>query len=102
MSEWLLLGAAVLLTLGTALFVAAEFSLVALDRSTVERAIERGDRRSVGVLAAVRTLSTQLSGAQVGITVTTLGVGYLAQPSLAALLVGPLGRAGLGETAADG
>jgi CBS domain containing-hemolysin-like protein len=102
MMEWLLLGAGVLLTLGTALFVAAEFSLVALDRATVERSIEAGDRRSVGVLAAVRTLSTQLSGAQVGITVTTLVVGYLVQPSLATLLKSPATSIGLGDTAAEG
>jgi CBS domain containing-hemolysin-like protein len=102
MSEWLLLGAAVLLTLGTAVFVSAEFSLVALDRSTVEQAIEAGDKRAVGVLAAVRTLSTQLSGAQVGITITTLVVGYLAQPSLAALLESPLGALGLEGNALDG
>jgi CBS domain containing-hemolysin-like protein len=100
MTEWLLLGAGVLLTLGTAVFVAAEFSLVALDRSTVERAVERGDRRAPGVLAAVRTLSTQLSGAQVGISLTTLIVGYLAQPSLATLLTGPLSSLGL-RTAAE-
>jgi magnesium and cobalt exporter, CNNM family len=102
MSEWLLLGAGVLLTLGTAIFVAAEFSLVALDRSTVERAIEKGDKRAVGVLAAVRTLSTQLSGAQVGITITTLVVGYLVQPSLASLLAGPLEAVGLEGAAAEG
>lgn len=102
MTEWLLLGAGVLLTLGTAVFVAAEFSLVALDRSTVERAIENGDKRAVGVLAAVRTLSTQLSGAQVGITITTLIVGYLVQPSLAALLATPLGLFGLEGNAAEG
>jgi CBS domain containing-hemolysin-like protein len=102
MSEWLLLGAGVLLTLGTAIFVAAEFSLVALDRSTVERAIENGDKRSIGVLAAVRTLSTQLSGAQVGITITTLVVGYLVQPSLASLLGPPLENAGLDGAAGNG
>ena len=102
MSEWLLLGAGVLLTLGTAIFVAAEFSLVALDRSTVERAIENGDKRAVGVLAAVRTLSTQLSGAQVGITITTLIVGYLVQPSLASLLATPLGAVGLEGAAEEG
>ncbi|WP_088318163.1 hemolysin family protein [Kineosporia sp. R_H_3] len=95
MTEWILLGVAVLLTLGTALFVAAEFSLVALDRPTVERAVAAGDERAEGVLAAVRSLSTQLSGAQVGITVTTLVVGYLAEPSLATLLLGPLTSAGL-------
>jgi CBS domain containing-hemolysin-like protein len=102
MNEWLLLAAGVLLTFGTAIFVAAEFSLVALDRSTVERAIEKGDKRAVGVLAAVRTLSTQLSGAQVGITISTLVVGYLAQPSLASLLTTPLEDLGLAEGAAEG
>ncbi|HST80806.1 MAG TPA: hemolysin family protein [Kineosporiaceae bacterium] len=101
-SEWLLLGAGVLLTLGTAIFVAAEFSLVALDRSTVERAIEKGDKRAVGVLAAVRTLSTQLSGAQVGITITTLVVGYLVQPSLATLLATPLKAVGMTGAAENG
>ncbi len=101
-SEWLLLGAGVLLTLGTAIFVAAEFALVALDRSTVERAIEQGDKRAIGVLAAVRTLSTQLSGAQVGITITTLVVGYLVQPSLATLLATPLQAVGLEGAAEEG
>jgi CBS domain containing-hemolysin-like protein len=96
-TEWLLLGAGVLLTLGTALFVAAEFSLVALDRSTVERAAASGDRGASAVLAAVRSLSTQLSGAQVGITATTLVVGYLVQPALAGLLRGALEGAGLDE-----
>ena len=70
------------LTVGTALFVAAEFSLVALDRPTVQRAVDAGDRRARSVLAALRQLSTQLSAAQVGITLTTLVVGFLASPSL--------------------
>jgi CBS domain containing-hemolysin-like protein len=102
MNEWLLLGAGVLLTFGTSLFVAAEFSLVALDRPTVQRAIDKGDRRAIGVLKAVRNLSTQLSGAQVGITVTTLIVGYLVQPSLAALLTTPVEALGLDGAAAEG
>ena len=95
MIEWALLGTGVLLTFGTALFVAAEFSLIALDRSTVERAIDEGDRRAPGVLLAIRSLSTQLSGAQVGITLTTLVVGYLVEPSLAELLHGPMLAVGL-------
>jgi CBS domain containing-hemolysin-like protein len=94
-SAWLFLGVGVLLTVGTALFVAAEFSLVSLDRPTVERAVAAGDTRAAGVLAAVRSLSTQLSGAQVGITLTTLVVGYLVEPSLARLLTTPLSRLGL-------
>lgn len=102
MNEWLLLGAGVLLTFGTSIFVAAEFSLVALDRPTVQRAIDAGDRRAVGILSAVRNLSTQLSGAQVGITITTLIVGYLVQPSLAALLVPSIEALGMNGAAADG
>jgi CBS domain containing-hemolysin-like protein len=46
------------------------------------------------VLAAVRNLSTQLSGAQVGITITTLVVGFLVEPSLATILEPPLRSAG--------
>jgi len=100
-TEWLLVLAGVVLTLGTAVFVAAEFSFVALDRSAVERSIESGDTRSVGVLAALRRLSTQLSASQVGITVTTLLVGYLVEPSVAALLATPLQAAGLPAGAVD-
>ncbi|MBK7609806.1 MAG: HlyC/CorC family transporter [Actinomycetales bacterium] len=91
MGEWLLALLAVVLTVGTAVFVATEFSLVALDRPTVQQAIDSGDTRARGVLASLRRLSTQLSAAQVGITLTTLLVGYLAQPSIGRLLSVPLG-----------
>ncbi|WP_448223647.1 hemolysin family protein [Gordonia iterans] len=75
------------LTVGTALFVASEFSLTALERSTVTDDVERrGDRLSRLVDKAHRTLSFQLSGAQLGITITTLITGYLAEPVLAQLL----------------
>lgn len=83
---WILLGAGVLLTLGTALFVASEFSLVALDRHTVERAEAAGDRRATGVLTAITHLSTNLSGAQLGITITTLLFGFAVQDPLAQVL----------------
>jgi CBS domain containing-hemolysin-like protein len=97
LTAWGLLGLGILLTAGMALFVAAEFSLVSLDRPMVERAVAAGDRRAGTVLSAIRTLSTQLSGAQVGITLTTLVVGYLIEPSLAVLLTTPLSRLGLPE-----
>ncbi|MFE3001472.1 hemolysin family protein [Nocardia sp. NPDC059246] len=74
------------LTAGTALFVAAEFSLTALERSTVEAHARDGDRRARQVRQAHRTLSFQLSGAQLGITITTLITGYIAEPVLARLL----------------
>lgn len=99
MNAWLFLGVGVILTFGTALFVAAEFSLVSLDRPTVERAVAGGDTRANGVLTAMRSLSTQLSGAQVGITITTLIVGYLVEPSLARLLEPPLTSLGLSADA---
>ena len=99
MTEWLLVLAAVVLTAGTALFVAAEFSLVALDRPTVQKAIAAGDSRARVVLQSLTQLSTQLSAAQVGITITTLVVGYLAQPSIGRLLEGPLGALGLSTPA---
>jgi len=95
MAQLLLLLVAIVLTAGTALFVAAEFSLVALDRPSVQRAVDRGDRRAKPVLSSLRQLSTQLSAAQVGITLTTLVVGFLAQPSIGALLAGPLEGLGL-------
>jgi CBS domain containing-hemolysin-like protein len=95
MVEWLLVLAGVVLTLGTAVFVAAEFSFVALDRAAVERSVAAGDARSGRVLESLKRLSTQLSASQVGITLTTLLVGYLVQPSVAALLTTPMRAAGL-------
>ncbi len=99
---WLLLALGGAMLLANALFVAAEFSLVTVDRTKVADAAEAGDKTAASVLAALRSLSTQLSGAQLGITVTSLVVGYLAEPSLATLLRGPLSRVGLGEAAATG
>ena len=101
MTEWLLVLAGVGLTIGTALFVATEFSLVALDRPTVQRAIDAGDTGAGSVLSSLRRLSTQLSAAQVGITLTTLVLGFLTTPSLGRLLRTPLGAIGLAGTARD-
>ena len=81
----------VLLTFGTAVFVAAEFSLTALERSTVDANARSGHRRDRVVQRAHRTLSFQLSGAQLGISITTLATGFLAEPVLSQFL-GPLLR----------
>jgi CBS domain containing-hemolysin-like protein len=83
----------VLLTLGTAVFVAAEFSLVALDPSHVH------GRRAGRVRRALATLSTQLSSAQVGITLTTILLGYTAQPAIVELLRIPLSDTALSRAA---
>src|SRR5574338_921002 len=95
MTAWLLLLVGVVLTVGTALFVAAEFSRVALDRPTVQRAVDAGEPGARSVLVSHRQLSTQLSACQVGITLTTLVLGFIASPSVGALLLGPLQAAGL-------
>ena len=95
MTEWLLLALSLLLVLSCGVFGAAEYSLVTVDRATVERAAEAGDKRSKGTLAALRTLSTQLSGAQLGITITNLAIGFLAEPALGKILHGPLENLGL-------
>ena len=93
----------VALTLGTALFVASEFSLTALERSTVNDDVaRRDDRRARSVARAHRTLSFQLSGAQLGITITTLITGYLAEPVLAQLLDPLLKHLPLSAGAASG
>lgn len=92
--------AVVVLTLGTALYVAAEFSLVAVERTQLESAVRDGDVSARRVLAAVRTLSFQLSGAQLGITLTTLVVGFIAEPSISVLLKPALEALGLPAGAA--
>jgi CBS domain containing-hemolysin-like protein len=74
------------LTLGTAISVASEFALTALERSQVDAHVaEVGDRRARAVQRAHRGLSFQLSGSQLGITVTTLVTGYIAEPAIASL-----------------
>ncbi|WP_091348166.1 hemolysin family protein [Micromonospora rhizosphaerae] len=84
----------VLLTAGNAFFVAAEFALVTVDRAEIDRRAAEGDGRAATVRRALRELSFQLSGAQLGITITALLTGYLAEPALARLfapLLRPLG-----------
>lgn len=101
MTEVLLLLVAILLSLACGAFVAAEFSLTTVERSELERAAERGERGAAGALKAVRNLTFQLSGAQLGITVTNLVVGMLAEPSIAALIAGPLESLGISPSTAS-
>jgi CBS domain containing-hemolysin-like protein len=95
MTPWLLLGVSILLIALCGIFVAAEFSFVTVDRGRVERMAAEGDSVAEGLLDGLKSLSTQLSGAQVGITVTNLGIGYLAEPAIATLVDDPLDAAGV-------
>ncbi|GAA2587868.1 hemolysin family protein [Streptomyces lienomycini] len=101
MTEVLLLLVAILLSLACGAFVAAEFSLTTVERGELERAAERGERGAASALKGVRNLTFQLSGAQLGITVTNLVVGMLAEPSVAALIAGPLEDLGVSRSAAS-
>ncbi len=86
LSDWLLVALGVLLTAGTAVFVGTEFSLVTLDPAILARETRPDDRRGHAVLRALHRLSTELSGAQVGITLTTILLGYTTQPAVLRLL----------------
>ena len=97
MNEWVLLTIGLLLTCSTGIFVAAEFSLVALDRSELERRRDSGEKRLDSVINALRVTSTHLSSAQLGITLTTLLAGYTLEPALSRLLTQPLRALGVSE-----
>lgn len=98
----LLLAAALLLILANGFFVAAEFGLVTVEKPEAERAAADGDPRARTVVASLRELSFQLSGTQLGITITSLVVGMLAEPALGHLLTGPLAGAGVPGGVAPG
>ncbi|HNP16311.1 MAG TPA: hemolysin family protein, partial [Terrimesophilobacter sp.] len=90
-----MLGAGLLLTIGTGLFVASEFSLVNLDRSELEARRERGERGLSITIGALKRTSTHLSSAQLGITLTTLLTGFMLEPAISRLLHAPLADLGL-------
>ncbi|KQT95921.1 hemolysin family protein [Sanguibacter sp. Leaf3] len=103
MTDWLFVGLGVLLTIGTAVFVASEFSLVTLDPAVVGSDDDEDDDpdwRGRSVRGAVKHLSTELSSAQVGITITTILLGYTAQPAIKNLVGGPLESTALSATVA--
>jgi CBS domain containing-hemolysin-like protein len=85
-----LLAVGVALTVLTGFFVAAEFSLVNLDRADLE-ARQRDGAKGLGpIIGALKITSTHLSSAQLGITMTTLLAGYTFEPALSGFLAVPL------------
>jgi len=93
----LMLALSVVLTIGTGLFVAGEFSLVNLERSDLEARRERGEKGLNRTIRALQRTSTHLSSAQLGITLTTLMTGFLAEPALSKLLSPTLLQLGVSE-----
>jgi CBS domain containing-hemolysin-like protein len=84
--DLLLLVLAALLTVGTGFFVASEFSLVNLERADLEARASRGEKGLQNSIRALKRTSTHLSSAQLGITLTTILTGFIAEPALSNLL----------------
>ena len=80
------LTAVVLLVALNAFFVAAEFALVGSRRTRLEEMQQSGDRRAALALRAVKSLGRYISATQLGITLTSLSLGWIGEPTLAALL----------------
>ncbi|MDR2252922.1 MAG: hemolysin family protein [Bifidobacteriaceae bacterium] len=92
-----MIGLGVLLTLGTAVFVAAEFSLVAVDLAVLDAAPK--PERLGPLRRALASTSLYLSASQVGITITTIGLGYTAQPAATRLFGQAIGQGRLSQAA---
>ncbi len=85
--------AVVVIVFANGFFVAAEFAFVGVRRSRIEALAESGDRRARRLLAVLGNLNAYLSAAQLGITLASLALAILGEPTIAALIEEPLGRA---------
>lgn len=90
----------VVLTFMTGYFVAQEFAYISVDRGKLQQLADEGDAAAVRALKVTSRLSFTLSGAQFGITVTALLVGYLGEEFLVRGLTETYGDAGWLERAA--
>ncbi len=85
LSSFLVRGAAVMaLVAANGFFVAAEFSLVASRRTRIEAMVRQGDTKAKLAQKAIQSLDRYISGTQLGITVASLGLGWIGEPALAA------------------
>ncbi|GAA4053616.1 hemolysin family protein [Nonomuraea soli] len=102
MSVALGLLAVFVLTLATGYFVAQEFAYVSADRITLAQQAAEGDKKAAKAIRVMERLSFMLSGAQLGITVTALVVGFIAKPALAELIAPGLEALGVPAGAVGG
>ncbi len=89
-----------ILIVATAFFVAAEFAFIAVDRARIEFEALQGNRRAGSVLKILKKLSYQLTGAQLGITIAAVLIGFIAKPTIASLLADPVENV-VGESAKE-
>ncbi len=90
MGDWVGVLVAVVLLFANAFFVGAEFALISARRSSIEPLAEAGSRRARTTLAAMERVSLMMAGAQLGITVCSLGLGAVGEPAVAHLIEAPL------------
>jgi CBS domain containing-hemolysin-like protein len=101
LSDYLLLLFGVLLVVGTGLFVASEFAIINLDRVDLESRRSAGQKGLDLSIRAVATTATQLSSAQLGITLTVLLTGFVSEPALSRILYPSLSNLGLSESSTE-
>jgi CBS domain containing-hemolysin-like protein len=89
----LLIGALTLIT--NAFFVGGEFALISVRRSQIEPAALKGNRRAKATLWGLEHLSAMMATAQLGITVSSLVLGAVAEPAIAHLLEPPFHAIGV-------
>ena len=77
------------MVIATAFFVAAEFALIASNRKKIEEEASDGVRSAQVVLGLIKNLSYHLTGAQLGITITAVVLGFIAEPTIAKLIEQP-------------
>lgn len=98
MSTGSAIAVSMLLLAANAFFVGAEFALVSARRTTIEPRAQAGSWAAKITLRAIENVSLMMAAAQLGITICSLGLGYLGEPAIAHIIEGPLERAGLPET----
>jgi CBS domain containing-hemolysin-like protein len=97
MSTTWAIGVSLVLLALNAFFVGAEFALVSARRSEIEPRAAAGGRAARTTLRAMEHVSLMMAGAQLGITICSLGLGYLGEPAIAHALEGPFEAIGLPE-----
>ncbi len=93
---------AILISIGllaaNAFFVGAEFAIISARRATIEPRAADGGRAARITLGAMENVSLMLAGAQLGITICSLGLGYISEPAIAHLLEGPFEAIGVPDS----
>ena len=100
MSPWAGIAWLVVLLLGNAFFVAAEFAVMTARRSQIEPLADAGSKRAKITLGAMENVSLMLACAQLGITVCSLLILNVSEPAIHHLLVGPLHAVGVQDNVA--